>query len=224
MRAIGPTNRFLTVGFAYDGRSLVVTENQGGSSSGLVAWLWPDADPGRARKLASDHPLLGYIVVPGSRWAMTTALVAPDVSIWNFDTGERVHALGLGARSSGKPSPNGRWLVAKTADEFGVWEVGTWKALVRGVGQSDETPMNLVCSPDSRIFVTHTPGGRFVLRGLPDGREIIRLTPPQSIPVQSHQFTADGGRLIFMGNNGELFEWNLPELRRELGALGLDWD
>ncbi|HKX61382.1 MAG TPA: hypothetical protein VJS65_06055, partial [Verrucomicrobiae bacterium] len=225
-RTVGEPNSFLTVGFAHDGRSLLVTENRGRSLPGRVGpvvWLWPDADPGRARKLADNYPLLGYRVVPGSRWAITTALVAPDVSIWNFDTGERVRNLGLPGRASSDPVANGRWVVAKTAEEFGVWEVNSWKRLARWPARPDETPMNILTSPDSRLLATHNPGGRFVLRALPGGKELLLLTPPQAIAVQYHQFSPDSNRLRFMGNNGQIFEWDLIAIRQELAKLGLDW-
>jgi hypothetical protein len=114
-------------------------------------------------------------------------------------------------------------VVAKTAEEFGVWEVNSWKRLARWPARPDETPMNILTSPDSRLLATHNPSGRFVLRALPNGKELLLLTPPQAIPVQYHQFSPDSNRLRFMGNNGQIFEWDLLAIRQELARLGLDW-
>jgi hypothetical protein len=225
-RTIGPPNSYLTVASSDHGGSLIVTENhprlQRGAK-GPTVWLWPDADPQRARRLAGNFPLLGYRVIPNSRWGVTTALVAPDVWIWDFDRGERVRNLGLEGRSSSVATANGRWLVARTREEFGVWEVGTWKRVAHWLARPDETSMNLFSSPDSRLIATHNPGGRFVLRELPKGEEVILLTPPQPIFVQHHQFNSDSTRLLFMGNNGQMFDWDLAEIRRELTRLKLDW-
>jgi WD40 repeat protein len=223
---VGEASSFMTVGFSHDRRSLLVTENRERSDSrtaGPTVWLWPEADPKRARKLAGDFPLLGYRVVPHSRWAVTTALVQPDAWIWDFETGERLRSLGLEGRASSEATANGRWLVARTRDEFGVWEVGTWKRLARWPARPDEASMNLFSSPDSRLIATHNPSGRFVLRELPRGEEIILLPPPYPISVQDHAFSPDGTRLFFLSNNGHMFDWDLSEIRRELAKLKLDW-
>ena len=84
--------------------------------------------------------------------------------------------------------------------------------------------MNLFSSPDSRLLATHNPSGRFVLRALPDGDEMILLTPPTSISIQHHQFSPDSARLLFMANNGQMFDWDLREIRRQLASLSLNWE
>jgi hypothetical protein len=218
---LGDQSGFMASRLANDRRSLVVGDHREGS--GPTMWLWPDADPKRARKLAGDFPLTGYRVVPHSRWAVTTAIVQPDAWIWDFETGERVRNLGLKGRASSDPPANGRWLVARDRDEFGVWEVGTWKRVSKWPARPDEASMTIFSSPDSRLLATHNPGGRFVLRELPSGRELILLTPPQSIAVQDFQFSADSTRLLFVGNNGQMFDWDLGEIRRELAKLELNW-
>lgn len=223
---IGEPSGMLLMQLLHDRQSMVVGDHRqrGAGVVGPTVWLWPDADPARARKLAGDFRLTGYRAVPHSRWATTTALVAPDVWIWDFETGERLQSLGLNARASSEPTANGRWLVARTRDEFGVWEVGTWKRLSQWAARPDEPSMNLFSSPDSRLITTHNAGGRFMLRELPSGHEVILLTPPQSISVQHHQFSPDGTRLLFMSNNGQMFDWDLGEVRRELAKLKLDWE
>jgi eukaryotic-like serine/threonine-protein kinase len=217
----GEDRGFMASRFANDRRSLVVGEHRGGG--GPTMWLWPDADPQRARKLAGDFPMTGYAVVPGSRWAVTTAIAQPDVWIWDYETGERLRNLGLAGRASSEPLANGRWLVARNRDEFGVWETGTWKRVAQWPARPDEASMTIYSSPDSRLLATYNASGRFVLRELPSGKELILLTPPQSIPVQNFQFSADSTRLLFVSNNGQMFDWDLSEIRRALAKLGLDW-
>ncbi len=225
-QVIGQPGSFMTVGFSHDGRSLLVGEHgeraraEGGAPT---MWLWPDAEPKRARKVAEDFPLTGYRVVPRSRFGVTTSIVQPDVWIWDFETGERLRSLGLSGRASSEPVANGRWLVARTRDEFGVWDVGTWKRISQWSARPDETSMDLFSSPDGRWLATRTGAGRFVLRELPSGEELILLTPPHSISLQYHQFSSDGTRLLVMGNNGQMFDWDIREIRRELAKLGLDW-
>jgi eukaryotic-like serine/threonine-protein kinase len=220
-RLTGENRGFMALRFANDGRSLVVGEHRG--DGGRTMWLWPDADPKRARKLAGGFPMTGYGVVPHTRWAVTTAIGQPDVWIWDFETGERLRNLGLDGRASSDPLANGRWLVARNRDEFGVWETGTWKRVAQWPARPDEASMTIYSSPNSRMLATHNASGRFVLRELPGGKELILLTPPQSIPVQNFQFSAESKRLLFVSNNGQMFDWDLSEIRRELAKLKLDW-
>jgi hypothetical protein len=225
-RTLGDPNSFLTVASVDDGRSLIVTENHPrlkADAKGPTVWLWPDADPQRARRLAGDFPLLGYRQIPRTRWGLTTAQITPDVWIWDFDRGERIANLGLTGRSSSAVTRNGRWIVARTREEFGVWEVGSWKRLTRWPARSDEASMNLFTSPDSRLIATHRAGGRFVLRQVPTGEDLLELDPPQPISIQYHQFSPNSTRLLFMDNNGRMFDWDLREIRGELAKLGLDW-
>ena len=219
-RTICETNGFMAQRFAFDGRSLVVGDYR---QRPPTISLWLDGDPTRARKLAGDQPITGYRLVPGTRWAVTTSILESDVWLWDFETGERLRHLGLNGRASAEPSANGRWLVGRSREEFGVWEVGTWKRLTRWPARLDEASLTLFSSPDSRLLATYNPGGRFLLRELPSGEDLVLLTPPQPIPVQNFQFSPDSRRLLFMSNNGQMFDWNLSEIRQDLANLGLDW-
>jgi WD40 repeat protein len=224
---IGEPSGFMAIGFASDGRSVVVGQYHQRLPNERVpptVWLWADGHPGRARKLTADFPLVGYRVVPGDRWAVTTDLVAPDVWIWDFQTGERVRNLGLPMHVSSEPLANGRWLATRTRQEFALWEVGTWRPLARWLPRPEEQGGgSLKSSPDSRLLVSRTPDGKFILRELPSGAELITLAPPRSTAVASASFSPDSKRLIVLLKNGRIVEWNLAEIRGELARLGLDW-
>lgn len=224
---LGEPGGFLVSRFADDGRSLIVGDHRRimkGERVPLTVWLWPDADPTRARKLADGFPLNGYRALHGGRHGITTDPLQPDVWIWDFERGQRLRSLGIPLPASAEPTRNGRWVVSRTTEEFAVWEVGTWKAVSRWPARADEAPpMNIFSSPDSRLIATHNQGGRFVLRELPGGNELILLTPPHPMSVQHYQFSPDSTRLLFMSNNGQMFDWNLAEIRRELAKLSLDW-
>src|SRR5262249_20981429 len=125
---LGPASGFMASSLAADGRSLLVGENrQRGANDPTppAYWIWPDADPPRARKLIDGDPLIGCRAIPNTPWGVTTDLLQPDAWIWNLETGQRVRNLGLSSVTTTEPTANGRWLVARTRDEFMVWEVGT---------------------------------------------------------------------------------------------------
>jgi hypothetical protein len=80
------------------GRSLVIGENRRQAQKERIPpriWLWPDGDPTRAKVLAENFPLVGYRLVAGGKWGITTDTLAPDVWLWNPETGARVRSLGV---------------------------------------------------------------------------------------------------------------------------------
>lgn len=62
-----------------------------------------------------------------------------------------------------------------------------------------------------------------MVRYLPSGEELMTLSPSHAMQLASWGFSPDSKRLFVMQKNGEVCDWNLSELRRELRELGLDW-
>jgi WD40 repeat protein len=217
----------VAIGFASDGRSLIVAEHHRQRSNDRIpptVWLWPDGNPATARKLAEGVPLVGYRIVAGSPWAVTTDRVTPDVWIWNFETGEQMRSLGIPVQVNSEPIANGRWVATRTSKEFCVWETGTWRAISRWPARPDEQDNgSIISSKDGRLLATSTADGSLVLRELPTGTDLIRLIPPHSLAAREWVFSPDCKRLIIVLRNGQVVEWDLAELRRELAKLGLDW-
>jgi serine/threonine protein kinase/WD40 repeat protein len=218
----------MALGLASDGPSLIVLEDRRKSANERVpptVWLWSEGNPGVARKLAEAFPLVGYRAVAGGPWAVTTDRVTPDVWIWNFETGKRVRSLGIPLQVNSEPTSNGRWLATRTRQEFAVWEVGTWRAISRWPAPRDEQDNgSIISSKDSRLLATDTADAALVLRELPLGAELVKLIPPRSLAVREWTFSPDSKRLIILLKNGQVVEWNLAELRRELAKVGLDWE
>lgn len=57
---------------------------------------------------------------------------------------------------------------------------------------------------------------------LPSGRELARW-PAHAVAVNALAFSPDGATLASDADDATTKLWNLPFLRRELRALGLDW-
>jgi WD40 repeat protein len=117
-------------------------------------------------------------------------------------------------------SPNGRWLATSTAGLGGkLWEVGTWRA-VRDFGLNW-----FAFSPDSRFLAVGERHGVVRLCEAETGREIARLTAPESIGHVPWLFSPDGAHLLTLhGENKGLYVWDLRRIREQLAVLGLDWD
>ena len=169
--------------------------------------------------------MVGYRALPGGQWGISTDLIEPDLSVWNFATGQRVQRLGISLPVNSEPTPDGRWLVTHTRAEFAVWEAGTWRQIAKWPAQPAEQGTSwLMISPDSRLLVTPATDGRLTLRSLPSGVELMALPLPAAMPVSDLRFSPDGKRLLVLPRTGHLIEWDLGEIRRELAKVGLDWE
>ena len=224
---VGEPTGFIVNGYAADRRSLIVGQNRRRSQNDRIPptmWLWPDGDPARARKLVEDFPLITWREAPGGQWAITIDLITPDLWIWNAQTTQRVRNLGISLPVRSEFSSNGRWLITGTRDQFALWEVGTWRKLSQWPARPDEqASASMVVSPDSQMIATRVPDGRIILRELPAGTELVTLAPPRATQVADWQFSRDSKRLFLLLKSGHVREWNLAELRNELGRRGLDW-
>jgi hypothetical protein len=101
-----------------------------------------------------------------------------------------------------------------------LWSVGGWKegpALGNSAGGG-------VFSADGLLAVQNVPGVVRLVRPS-TGKEIARITVPETIPLIPIRFTRDGRRLVCQGDeNGALYVFDLGLIRTQLAAMGLDWD
>ncbi len=225
-RSIGPPEEHLITGLAPDGRGLLLLDFRRQATNDHLppsVWLWPDGDPTRARKLVEDHPVNGAALIPGTPWLVTTDLVAPDVTIWNVATGEKVRTLGLGQCAVSRSTPDGRWLLTRTRSEYGVWEAISCRLVNRWPTPPEEAQSDFTPMPGAPVVAVSTTDGRLRFRHLPDGGELLTLPAATRAQVVGWIFSPDAQQVFAIPQSGPPLEWDLAELHRELAKLGLDW-
>ena len=82
--------------------------------------------------------------------------------------------------------------------------------------------LSLAISPDGRLLASGSNDRSIRLWEVSSGRELARWQSHES-SVTALAFGSDGMLLISGGADGTLKLWNLPLIRKELAALGLDW-
>ena len=145
------------------------------------------------------------------------------VTLWDAWTGRAVKGLPHeGAYHSVAFSPDGRWLVTSTIEEYRFWAVGTWER--RRVIRRDWGLAGPVAfSRDGRMLaLAHS---RYAVR-LYDAAtfaELARLEALDPRHITWLRFTPAGGLLAATTDHSIQF-WDLPAIRIQLRAMGLDWE
>jgi WD40 repeat protein len=178
--------------------------------------------PAQPIKLGRQFDVRFAAVSPNGRWVATCSHHSDGLSksalIWDADSGRQVHELPLEGSTAALFSPNGNWLATYDGSGTQLWDVATWQPGRRFEG-------NLLFSPDSGLAAVGGYSGVVRLVDTGTGREVARLTPPDSTAYYSPLcFNPDGTRLIVTGANSRVLNvWDLRVIRQQLKGMDLDW-
>lgn len=160
-------------------------------------------------------------ISPDGRWVATFGWfwdgISNNADIWEAETGRHVRELPAQGGSSGRFSPNGRWLIVHGTDTPSqLWEVDGWRAGAKFAG------VGSCWSPDSRWLALDDGLGVIRIVDLATGRDAFKLTGPTANWDVPSCFSPDGGRLISVaGDHTGLDVWELREIERHLRELDL---
>ncbi len=187
--------------------------------------VWPDGDPNQARTIRAD---VTHGVVYGSgdgRWVAKPRSPQTGLDIWDMRNGELAISLKDAAYTVARFSPDGRWLVGGSLSAYSFWNTEAWTpAAIFPADLGGFEHGDAVFSRDNRLVILRARPDVFELVKLPELRSLLRLEPPGQLGTMSYALSPDGTRLWVLGHGARVFEWNLSQLRVELGKLGLDGD
>jgi serine/threonine protein kinase/WD40 repeat protein/tetratricopeptide (TPR) repeat protein len=162
-------------------------------------------------------------VSPDGRWVATGSHELHEgagAMVWEARTGRHEADLPVAGVCTARFSPDGKWL-ATGGGGARLWEVATWRP---GPVLSGPRSTEMAFSPDSRLVAVRDDPGVVRLFAPTTGREVARLTAPVECPLSPQCFTPDGTRLITLGGDHAVHVFDLAAVRRQLRALGLDWE
>jgi WD40 repeat protein len=158
-----------------------------------------------------------------ARWIATAPWIGRVIKIWDATTGKFVRTLPTSDNATVEFSPDGKWLL--TADEnYRLWKTGSWEP-----GPSIDLPRKNVpigyadFSADGRLLAVVHAGREIHLLEPGTARTIAVLETPSRARLAAPRFSPDATRLAAASANGEVHIWNLPLIRQQLAAMGLDW-
>jgi WD40 repeat protein len=182
--------------------------------------LWRRDRPGAPVALSPHRDVRHVEVSPDGRWVTTRRDDTDHVKVWDAGTGRLAREF---SEVIGPPcfSPDGRWLAAYKG-RLRFWEVGTWRPITPGAQDTAEGIRSVTFSPDGRLVAL--AGNDVRLLDPSTGHGVAQLEGPARYQYRSLAFSPDGTMLAGAADYQAIHVWDLRAVRRELAAIGLDWD
>jgi serine/threonine protein kinase/WD40 repeat protein len=223
----GPPRRLESVGaraigqivLSADGKTLVIHEKD--TQDALVL----DYASGEIRARLKKPCLMGLALSPDGAWVAGGNWHCSGVRVWSARTGETVKDLPTAGSAGPRFSPDNRWLLVGTAEDYQFWEVSTWRPglrLQRSGGM--DIPGTAAFSPDGTLLAVGLSNSVAQLISPLTGLELATLDPSALEVSDPLAFSPDGTRLAVSFGWDGLRVWNLARLREQLAALHLDWE
>jgi hypothetical protein len=127
-------------------------------------------------------------------------------------------------------SADGRWLVSATFDEessdqgYHFWRVGTWERERERFIPAKQCWTRAAFTAAGGLMALAVTQQQILLADPAGGRELARLSTPQSIAALPTAFSPDGTQLATTTGRSTVVVWDLRRVREQLAAMGLDWD
>jgi tetratricopeptide (TPR) repeat protein len=174
------------------------------------------ATAGRTTRVGPLDDCRCVAISPDGRW-LVTGSHRSGARIWRLEDATEVATLSNEGSTEVHFSPDGQWLMTEAPCR--LWAVGSWREARRigGYGHG--------FSPDGRLLVVQDANLVLRLVETETGRTLARLESPDQCGVIWATFSPDGSRLVVTTQDGPAVHvWDLRAIRRNLGAMALDWD
>jgi eukaryotic-like serine/threonine-protein kinase len=204
-----------------DGRMLLV-----GHRDDAPAYVVDMREPTKS-VLLRDRIMPWPEISPDGRWAAGhaggTSPFEGSFRAWDLRSGKRVWDWPVNSGTVAF-SPDSKWLVTGSGAETRFWKVGSWQPGRRILWEPGTNHGSMVFSRDGKMLaIVHLP--RLVKLIDPStGRELATLDTPNLQNVGWLRFSPDGSQLAITDWNHTIHLWDLRLVRRQLAAMGLDWD
>jgi WD40 repeat protein/tetratricopeptide (TPR) repeat protein len=176
------------------------------------------ATPERTSHVGPLADCRSVAVSPDGQWLATGSHGKEGARVWRVRDGIEVSHLAIEGLVGVFFSPDGKWLMT-ASPPCRLWTAGTWRQAreVGGVG--------LGFSRDGALLVVQDSSTILRLVEPETGRPVARLESPDLCGAWWADFSPDGSLLVFTTNDGPAVHvWDLRAIRRQLAAMGLDWD
>jgi hypothetical protein len=190
------------------------------SNKGARELILPE---GKEFPLTHQEDVRHCAVSPDGLWVVTGshgAIKGLAAKVWDARIGRHVRDLPVAEFCFVKFSRDGKWLLT-AGGVARLWSVGTWD---EGPKLANSALRGAFSADGALLALQDEPG--VVRLVVPDsGKEVARLTAPETTRLVPLCFTRDMRRLVCRGGESEsLCIFDLGLVRAELAPMKLDWD
>ncbi|MBI3866997.1 MAG: protein kinase [Verrucomicrobia bacterium] len=219
--ALTPSGDFGRAALSFDGKVLAVV----GSNR---CQIFHADSPGQVIQ-TEIQPWMRYVAVhPEGTWIATGAWGREGAKVWEGATGRLCKELHTGSYTAVTFSPDGRWLVTGSENEYRFWKVGQWTPSL-GIAHdpnnaTKDSPSAMAFSSDGKIFALTDPQTTVRLIDPESGQEYARLEAEKASEISSLAFSPDAESLAVGAGSDALHVWDLRAIGQRLAKIGLGWD
>ena len=145
--------------------------------------------------------------------------------LWRAADGALIRELPTGGRTRVAFSPDSRWVVTCSTEEYCFWDVLTGR---RGLRIAREQKPGLwgvlTFSPDGRMLALARTTMLVQLVDAATGEVLASLEHPEAQLISGLAFSPSGTQLAVATEGHLIHLWDLRQLRAKLAALNLDWN
>jgi WD40 repeat protein len=192
--------------------------------SGGKAWIIDQESVSCERQITPSNGVASAAISPDGLRCVTWSLKSAEVEVWDVNDGRRAVTLGAGPSPCLGFSPDGRWLITGSAEEYMFWETRSWarrKTIQRGV--TGGAHGKIAFTSDSRLVALAVGRGEVALFDALDLEALATLEGTEVSAVTSLSFSCDGTRLAVGTTHPSIQYWNLRLVREGLAELNLDY-
>ncbi len=158
-------------------------------------------------------------------WLAASYRAGAKVGLFSASEHKFVRAVPTAGEADVSFTPDGRWLVTGSLEEYRFWDVETGQ---RGVRIPREQNPGLIgktaFTGDGKMMAIARSQWVASLIDPTDGKELARLEHPNPQLISWLAFSPSGTQLAVATEGNVIQLWDLRRLRRELAALKLDWE
>jgi eukaryotic-like serine/threonine-protein kinase len=177
------------------------------------------------RRLTDPKNIHTAAISPDGRHCAIWVRNASAIDIWDVESGQRVVSLPVPHSPCVGFSPDGRWLLTGSAEEYIFWDCASWKrrkSIPRG--KTGGSHGKFAFTRDGRTVALALGAGEIGLFETSTFESLATLESPEVGNVAGLDFSADGARLAVSTNLRSIHVWDFRVVRHRLAELKLDFD
>jgi len=173
-----------------------------------------------------EEPFYEAAISPDGHWCASHTASGNGLFVWDLDdTNALPRQLHTTSTSCEMFSPDNRWLVSGSGDNYMGWDTASWQRRWTFPREtSGGNHARIAFAPDGAVAAAAWSTHAVRLLDPQSGRELATIESPEEEDITWLAFSPDGALLAVANKGRAIHLWDLRAVRRQLTSMQLDWD